>query len=144
MSTRLESKAVRSGFALRDYPVCLSGIVWRGGLRFLHQRERFISALLRPLRLFIFAPGFREVLRGGDTRQRFLTGQPLRHQPSLSVYVVCYYTSVRPVVASADRAPPLPVLVRCLDSLINALLTTVKSRLACQVPFILPLWGYRP
>ena len=39
------------------------GIVWREALRFLHQRERFISALVRPLVwLFIFAAGFRQVL----------------------------------------------------------------------------------
>ena len=63
MTTQLESKAERSGFALRDYAICLSGIVWREGLRFLHQRERFISALVRPLVwLFIFAAGFRQVL----------------------------------------------------------------------------------
>jgi ABC-2 type transport system permease protein len=63
MSTQLGSKAERTGFALRDYAVCLSGIVWREGLRFLHQRERFISALVRPLVwLFIFAAGFRQVL----------------------------------------------------------------------------------
>jgi ABC-2 type transport system permease protein len=37
--------------------------VWREVLRFLHQRERFLSALVRPLvRLFIFAAGFRQVL----------------------------------------------------------------------------------
>ena len=42
---------------------CLNGIVWREGLRFLHQRERFVSALVRPLVwLFIFAAGFRQVL----------------------------------------------------------------------------------
>jgi ABC-2 type transport system permease protein len=63
MSTELRSKAEGSGFALRDYAVCLSGIVWREGLRFLHQRERFISALVRPLVwLFVFAAGFRQVL----------------------------------------------------------------------------------
>ncbi|MGQ0672138.1 MAG: ABC transporter permease [Hyphomicrobium sp.] len=39
------------------------GIVWREVLRFLHQRERFFSALVRPLIwLFIFAAGFRQVL----------------------------------------------------------------------------------
>ena len=33
------------------------------GLRFLHQRERFVSALVRPLVwLFIFAAGFRQML----------------------------------------------------------------------------------
>ncbi|MFX6926380.1 ABC transporter permease, partial [Acinetobacter baumannii] len=40
-----------------------NGIVWREALRFLHQRERFVSALVRPLVwLFIFAAGFRQVL----------------------------------------------------------------------------------
>ncbi|MCS3451155.1 MULTISPECIES: ABC transporter permease [Bradyrhizobium] len=53
----------RSGFSLSEYIVCLNGIVWREALRFLHQRERFVSALVRPLVwLFIFAAGFRQVL----------------------------------------------------------------------------------
>jgi ABC-2 type transport system permease protein len=43
--------------------ICLHGIVWREGLRFLHQRERFISALVRPMIwLFIFAAGSRQTL----------------------------------------------------------------------------------
>jgi len=42
---------------------CALGIIWREGLRFTHQRERFLSALVRPLVwLFIFAAGFRAVL----------------------------------------------------------------------------------
>jgi ABC-2 type transport system permease protein len=50
-------------FGLSGYLICLYGIVWREGLRFLHQRERFVSALVRPLVwLFIFAAGFRQVL----------------------------------------------------------------------------------
>ena len=41
----------------------LWGIVNRELLRFLHQRERFISALVRPLIwLFVFAAGFRASL----------------------------------------------------------------------------------
>lgn len=49
--------------SLAQYAICLQGIVWREGLRFLHQRERFISALVRPLVwLFIFAAGFRQIL----------------------------------------------------------------------------------
>jgi ABC-2 type transport system permease protein len=45
------------------YWVCFRGIVWREVLRYLHQRERFLSALVRPLVwLFIFAAGFRQVL----------------------------------------------------------------------------------
>ena len=52
-----------SGFSAAQYAICLKGIVWREGLRFLHQRERFVSALVRPLVwLFIFAAGFRQVL----------------------------------------------------------------------------------
>ena len=48
---------------LSGYAVCLVGIVWREGLRFLQQRGRFLSALVRPLVwLFIFAAGFRAVL----------------------------------------------------------------------------------
>jgi ABC-2 type transport system permease protein len=55
--------AERRGFALAQYAICLKGIVWREALRFLHQRERFVSALVRPLVwLFIFAAGFRQVL----------------------------------------------------------------------------------
>lgn len=45
------------------YAICLKGIIWREMLRFWHQRERFVSALVRPLVwLFIFAAGFRSVL----------------------------------------------------------------------------------
>ena len=47
----------------RAYLTCLKGIVWREVLRYLHQRERFMSALVRPLIwLFIFAAGFRQTL----------------------------------------------------------------------------------
>ena len=53
----------RRGFTPAQYLICLQGIVWREALRFLHQRERFVSALVRPLVwLFIFAAGFRQVL----------------------------------------------------------------------------------
>ena len=47
----------------RAYLTCFEGIVWREVLRYLHQRERFLSALVRPLVwLFIFAAGFRQTL----------------------------------------------------------------------------------
>jgi len=47
----------------RRYLGCLLGILAREGLRFLHQRERFFGALVRPLVwLFIFAAGFRSIL----------------------------------------------------------------------------------
>ncbi|MGK6311386.1 ABC transporter permease [Neorhizobium sp. DT-125] len=46
-----------------QYLVCLRGILQREWLRYLSQKERFISSLVRPLLwLFIFAAGFRQVL----------------------------------------------------------------------------------
>ncbi|TCU11672.1 ABC transporter permease [Rhizobium sullae] len=51
------------GFSSRQHLICLKGILYREGLRFLNQRERFISSLVRPLLwLFVFAAGFRQVL----------------------------------------------------------------------------------
>ena len=48
---------------LSSYIICFKGIVLREALRFVHQRERFFSALVRPLVwLGIFAAGFRSVL----------------------------------------------------------------------------------
>ena len=45
------------------YLRCFRGIVLREALRFVHQKERFFSALVRPLVwLGIFAAGFRSVL----------------------------------------------------------------------------------
>ena len=50
-------------FTPGQYLTCLRGIAWREALRFLNQRERFVSALVRPLVwLFIFAAGFRQIL----------------------------------------------------------------------------------
>lgn len=51
------------GLSLANYSACFRGIVWREVLRYLHQRERFFSALVRPMIwLFIFAAGFRQTL----------------------------------------------------------------------------------
>jgi ABC-2 type transport system permease protein len=63
MSAVSAAPAQPAGFSLGQYAICLNGIVWREALRFLHQRERFVAALVRPLVwLFIFATGFRQVL----------------------------------------------------------------------------------
>jgi ABC-2 type transport system permease protein len=63
MSAHVATDARLHGFTPIQYAICLKGIVWREALRFLHQRERFIAALVRPLVwLFIFAAGFRQVL----------------------------------------------------------------------------------
>lgn len=48
---------------MRRYLHCMRGVVSRELLRFLHQRSRFIAALVRPLIwLFVFAAGFRMAL----------------------------------------------------------------------------------
>jgi ABC-2 type transport system permease protein len=58
---RLPAGRVRLG--ARHYLRCLDGIIWREWLRFLNQRGRFFSALVRPLVwLGIFAAGFRFTL----------------------------------------------------------------------------------
>jgi ABC-2 type transport system permease protein len=59
----MTSAATTAGFRPRQYLVCFNGILIREGRRFLNQRERFISSLVRPLLwLFVFAAGFRQVL----------------------------------------------------------------------------------
>ncbi|MGI9413493.1 MAG: ABC transporter permease [Hyphomicrobiales bacterium] len=61
--TRVTDRSPGGNLGLAGHLRCMSGIVWREGLRFLHQRERFVAALVRPLVwLFIFAAGFRSVL----------------------------------------------------------------------------------
>src|SRR3954469_22887586 len=53
----------RADMGALGYLVCGWGIAQRELLRFVHQKERFFSALVRPLIwLFIFAAGFRNVL----------------------------------------------------------------------------------
>src|SRR5260370_16157424 len=55
-----EHQTDRHRFTLAQYFICLKGIVWREALRFIHQRERFVSALVRPLVwVFLLAGGFR-------------------------------------------------------------------------------------
>ena len=52
-----------TGISAAGWLRCLAGIVRREALRFIHQRGRFFSALVRPLVwLAIFAAGFRFVL----------------------------------------------------------------------------------
>jgi ABC-2 type transport system permease protein len=58
-----EAGEARHRLGVAGYFACFKGIVWREVLRYLHQRERFLSALVRPLIwLFIFAAGFRQTL----------------------------------------------------------------------------------
>ena len=48
---------------MKGWSIAFGGIARREFLRFIHQRERFLSALVRPLIwLFVFAAGFRSVL----------------------------------------------------------------------------------
>jgi ABC-2 type transport system permease protein len=53
----------RAGRSTAEYAICLAGVVKREALRWLGQRGRFVSALVRPLVwLAIFAAGFHFVL----------------------------------------------------------------------------------
>ena len=62
-ASALQVAGEREGFGAARYAICFKGIAWREALRFLHQRERFVSALVRPLVwLIIFASGFRSIL----------------------------------------------------------------------------------
>ena len=48
---------------MNAYLTALRAIIWREALRFIHQRERFVAALVRPLVwLLVFAAGFRAAL----------------------------------------------------------------------------------
>jgi len=54
---------ITARLGLRGYGICFVGIGRREFLRFVNQKERFFSSLVRPLVwLFIFAAGFRNVL----------------------------------------------------------------------------------
>ncbi len=60
---QVETAAVPRTIGFTGYLTCLAGITKRELLKFIHQKERFVSALVRPLIwLFIFAAGFRSTL----------------------------------------------------------------------------------
>ena len=73
--------------------ICLYGIIWREGLRFLHQRERFISALVRqsslnhkgqrvgPWHVFV-GDTFGQIFRDSQTSCSFLSCSAGQGQPS--------------------------------------------------------------
>ena len=99
--TAISETTVRHQFSLAQYFICLRGIVWREALRFIHQRERFISALVRPLVwLFIFAAGFRQV---GAKRGRI--GHPV---PGVSVRITTEVSPTADAMVAACSASPTP------------------------------------
>ena len=98
------------------------GIVWREGLRFVRQRERFLSALVRPLVwLFIFAAGFRAVLGLSITPpyqtyvlyEVYVTPGLLRDDPALQRHAVLALDGLRPRDRGDAHAAgqPVPALV---------------------------------
>ncbi len=63
MTDLTASAAPHRSIGLPGYLTCLAGITKRELLKFVNQKERFFSALVRPLIwLFIFAAGFRSAL----------------------------------------------------------------------------------
>ena len=107
----------RRPFGLAGYWFCLQGIVWRESLRFLHQRERFVSALVRPLVwLFIFAAGFRQTLgisiippyETYVLYDVYITPGPDRDDPAVQRHAVVAVDGLRPrdgLDAHAARQP---------------------------------------
>ena len=64
------------------YSRCFFGIITREALRFLHQRERFLSALVRPIIwLAVFAAGFRSIVALSIT-------QPYQTYITYDVYIL--------------------------------------------------------
>ena len=112
----------RARLGLRAYLACFNGIVWREVLRYLHQRERFISALVRPLIwLFIFAAGFRQTL-GVSIIPPYETyvlyedvrhAGPGRHDPAVQRHAVVAVDGLRPRDGRHAHAArqPVPALV---------------------------------
>ncbi len=47
----------RRGFTFAQYLICMGGIIWAEALRFVHQRGRFVSALVRPAGLALHLRG---------------------------------------------------------------------------------------
>ncbi len=48
---------------MTGWMIAMRAVIWREGLRFLHQRARFVAALVRPMVwLLVFAAGFRAAL----------------------------------------------------------------------------------
>ncbi len=53
----------RAGISFREFAICMMAIVNREALRFVGQRSRFLSSLVRPMVwLIVFAAGFRAAL----------------------------------------------------------------------------------
>lgn len=64
MSAATDMVAVsRHRLTFGGYMICMRGVMWREALRFVHQRGRFLAALVRPMVwLVIFAAGWRQAL----------------------------------------------------------------------------------
>ena len=116
------SAAVPASAFGRNYLICLKGILIREGLRFLNQRERFISSLVRPLLwLFIFAAGFPPGARRLDhpalqdlcALRGLHHARPVRHDPAVQRHAVVAVHGLRPRDGQYAHAAgqPVPALV---------------------------------
>ena len=92
-------------FGLGNYLVCLHGILVREGLRFLNQRERFISSLVQAAALAVhlrrrFPPGARRLDHPALQDLCALRGlhhaRPLRHDPAFQRHAVVAVDGLRP------------------------------------------------
>ena len=140
------------------YMACLKGIVWREGLRFFHQRGRFIAALVRPLIwLLVFAVGFRSVL-GVSIIEPYTTYITYETYviPGLVAMIQLFYGMQSSLTLVYDRemgsmrlllTSPLPrwylLLCKLLAGVVVSLFQVFAFLIIAEITLVdLPLWGW--
>ena len=109
---------------LRPWLIAFRAITAREALRFVHQRERFLAALVRPLVwLLVFAAGFRAALG-------------LSIIPPYQTYIT-YETYIIPGLCGMILLSKL-----CGASFISILQVLAFLAVAAAFGIVLPLWGY--
>lgn len=142
----------------KAYATCLQGIVWREGLRFFHQRGRFIAALVRPLIwLLVFAVGFRSVL-GVSIIEPYTTYITYETYviPGLVAMIQLFYGMQSSLTLVYDRemggmrlllTSPLPrwylLLCKLLAGVVVSLFQVYAFLIIAEITLVdLPLWGW--
>ena len=140
------------------YLTCLQGIIWREALRFLHQRERFIAALVRPLIwLLVFAVGFRSVLGVSivEPYDTYITYETYI-VPGLVAMIQLFYGMQSSLTLVYDRemgsmrlllTSPMPrwylLLCKLLAGTVVSLFQVYAFLIIAEIVIVdLPLWGW--
>ncbi|TFL16680.1 ABC transporter permease [Jannaschia formosa] len=143
---------------MRAALIALRAVVAREALRFVHQRERFVAALVRPLVwLLVFAAGFRAALGLSITPpyQTYITYETYI-VPGLLGMILLFNGMQSSLSLVYDRemgsmkvllTAPLPrwwlLLAKLMGSTaISVLQAYVFLAIAAAFGIVLPLWGY--